>query len=102
MLENGIIGETNTSKLKKLLFQIYWDMIALPINYFIYIIKFTILKKHKRSSQSLITPAKKTFDTYMQIQRMESGRDDMEEFVKMVPDECLIELSERCYCIGKK
>lgn len=88
----------NTNKLKKLLFKIYWEQIALPINYLIYLFKFTILKRHKRSSQSLITPTKKTFDTNGQMQRLEQGRDDMEEFVKIVPDQCLIELSEKIYC----
>ncbi len=55
---------------------------------------------HKRSNQSLISPFKKRIDTKMVMERLEIGRDNMEEFVKIVPDECIIDLSHRWYCNG--
>jgi len=36
------------------------------------------------------------------MERIEKGRDNFEEFVKMVPDECLIDLSCKVYCNAKK
>ncbi len=98
MRESGIISVKSISKI---LYQIYWDQIALPINYIIYYFKFNIFKVHKRSNQSLITHSSKTFDTLGVIERMEKGRDNMEEFVKMVPDECLLDLSFRWYCVKR-
>jgi len=80
------------------LYQIYWEQFCLPINYLVYYFKFRIFKIHRRSNQSLITPSSKRIDTKGEIERIERGRDNMNEFVKMVPDECLIELSEKVYC----
>jgi len=56
----------------------------------------------KRSHQYLITPSIKRFDTKGEISRLEEGRDNMIEFIKIVPDECLIDLSNRWYCIEQK
>ncbi len=57
---------------------------------------------YKRSHQYLITPSIKRFDTKGEIMRIEKGRDNMIEFLKIVPDECLIDLSNRWYCIEQK
>jgi len=56
----------------------------------------------KRSNQYLITPSIKRFDTKGEITRMEIGRDNMVEFLKIVPDECIIDLSNRWYCVSKR
>lgn len=80
------------------LYQIYWEQFCLPINYLVYFFKFRIFKIHRRSNQSLITPCSKRIDTQGVIDRNEKGRDNMTEFVNMVPDECLIELSQKVYC----
>jgi hypothetical protein len=40
-------------------------------------------------------------DTQGEIEKMEKGRDNMQEFVDMVPDECLLDLSFRWYCVSK-
>jgi len=95
MRENGITWVKNTSKI---LHQIYWEQIALPINYIIFFFKFKVFKIQKRSNQSLITSSSKRVDTLGEIERIERGRDNMVEFVNTVPDECLIELSEKVYC----
>ncbi len=80
------------------LYQIYWEQFCLPINYLVFYFKFRILKVHKRSNQSLITPSSKRIDTLGEIEKLERGRDNMTKFVNMVPDECLIELSQKVYC----
>lgn len=76
MQGNGIISVKSISKIFRKLFSFLF---------------------RKRSSESLITHRKERFDTKWEMRRMELGRDNMEEFVKMVPDECLIELSEKVY-----
>ena len=86
------------NKLKTLIYKIYWEQIALPINYLVYYIKFRIVKVHKRSNQSLIIPSSIRIDTKGEIERIERGRDNMQEFLENVPDECLIDLSNRWYC----
>lgn len=50
-----------------------------------------------RSTESLITD-KQRIDTISVMEMNELGRDNMEEFAKIVPDECLIELSDKVYC----
>jgi len=50
-----------------------------------------------RSTESLITD-KQRIDTISVMKMNELGRDNMEEFAKTVPDECLIELSDKVYC----
>jgi len=80
------------------LYQIYWEQIALPINYLVYFFKFRIFKVHKRSKQSLIIPSSKRIDTNREIERMELGRDNMQEFLIKLPDECIVDLTNRWYC----
>lgn len=88
-------------KILDILFKIYWEQIALPINYLVYYFKFTILKVHRRSKQSLINQNSTGIDVKKEMERMEKVRDDFEEFVNIVPDECLIDLSHRWYCVKK-
>ncbi len=95
MRENGTISVKSISNL---LYQIYWEQIALPINHFVFYIKFRIFKVHKRSNQSLIIPSSIRIDTKGEIERIERGRDNMQEFLKKLPDECIIDLSNRWYC----
>jgi len=64
--------------------------------------KFRLFKVHKRSNQSLIIPSSKRVDTKGEIEKIEKGRDNMIKFLEIVPDECLIELSEMNYCNVKK
>jgi len=52
----------------------------------------------KRSNQSLIIPSIKRFDTKGEIERIERGRDNMTKYLKNIPDECIIDLSNRWYC----
>ncbi len=79
MRENGIISVKSITKILRSIF-----------NFF------------KRSNQSLIIPSIKRFDTKGEIDRIERGRDNMTEFLKIVPDECIIELSEKVYCVEEK
>jgi len=103
MQGNGITSDQNTSKrIKGFLFRVYWEQVALPINYIVFFIKFRIFKVHKRSNQSLIIPSSIRIDTKGEIERIETGRDNMQEFLEIVPDECLIDLSNRWYCNAKK
>jgi len=53
---------------------------------------------YKRSNQSLINQNKKRLDAQEEMKRLEIGRDNMEEFARIVPDECLVDLSFRWYC----
>ena len=99
MRGNGITSARNTSKLiKDFIFKIYWEQVCLPINYLVYFFKFTIFKMYKRSNQSLINQNKKRLDAQEEMKKMEIGRDNMEEFARIVPDECLVDLSFRWYC----
>ncbi len=90
------------NKVKNLIYKIYWEQIALPINYTIFFIKFRIFKVHQRSNQSLIIPSSIRVDTKGEIERIETGRDNMQEFLEIVPDECIIDLTNRWYCNVKK
>ncbi len=78
MLESGIISVKSISKIFETIFNLIF----------------------KRSNQSLITPYKKRIDTQGEIARIQLGRDNMVEFMKMVPDECIIDLSNRWYCVS--
>ncbi len=51
-----------------------------------------------RSNQSLIIPSIKRFDTKGEIDRIERGRENMIKYLKTMPDECIIDLSNRWYC----
>jgi len=99
MRRSGIISGWSISKI---LYQFYWDQIAVPINYLVFFFNFWVFKRQKRSNETLITSHSKRIDTQGEIQKMERGRDNMIEFMKMVPDECIIELSEKVYCNAKK
>ena len=99
MRENGIISVRNISKI---LYKLFWKQIALPINHLIYFIKFPIFRVHKRSDQPLITSHSKRFDIQGEIERNEKARDNLMEFIKMVPDECIPELTFRWYCVAKR
>ncbi len=103
MRRNGITSGISISKrIKNFLYLIYWEQFCLPINFLIFHIKFTIFKVHRRSNQTLITHSSKRIDTLGVIEIIERGRDNMEEFVKMVPDECLLDLSFRWYCVRER
>lgn len=51
-----------------------------------------------RSHQGLNRHSVIRIDTYERMRINKKGQDDMIEFVKLVPDECLIELSEMWFC----
>jgi hypothetical protein len=103
MQGNGTISDQNISKrIKDFLFKLYWEQVVLPINFTVFFIKFRIFKVHKRSNQSLIIPSSIRFDTKGEIERIEKGRDNMQEFLEIVPDECIIDLTNRWYCNAKK
>jgi len=76
MQESGITSVLSISKILRLIFN------------FIF----------KRSNQYLIIPSIKTFDTKGEIERIERGRENMIEYLKNMPDECIIDLSNRWYC----
>jgi len=88
--------------LKLLLYKIYWTLIALPFDYTIYFIKFSILKTHKRSTKILITSKPKRVDTKGEMERLERVRDNMAYYLNSIPDQCIIELSEKVYCTNVK
>jgi len=79
-----------------------WRSITLVFYQLIYFIKFNVLKVDKRSNQPLITSGSKRFDIQGEIERNEKARDNLMEFVTMVPDECLPEMSFRWYCGNKR
>ena len=54
------------------------------------------LLQKQRSTKTLNHYSEKDID--MLIINNEKCRDDLEEFVKIVPDECLIDLSDKVYC----
>lgn len=87
MQGNGIISVKSISKIFRKLFAFLFRKL------------FSFLFR-KRSTESLITHRKERFDTKGEMRRMELGRDNMEEFVKIVPDECIVDLSHRWYCNG--
>lgn len=62
--------------------------------------KFLTILLRKRSHQALNPHSVKRIDTNEQMQIIKQGQDNMEEFVRIVPDECLIDLSEKVYCRG--
>ncbi len=55
----------------------------------------------RRSHQALNPHFQKVMNTYERMEITRKGQDNMIEFVKIVPDECLIELSEKIYCVRK-
>ena len=61
---------------------------------------FTIIFR-KRSHQALNPHLEKVMNTNERMEITKKGQDNMIEFVKIVPDECLIELSEKIYCVGR-
>ncbi len=102
MRENGTTSETSISnRIKQLFLKIYWEQIVIPINYLIYIIKFSILKVNMRSKETLNSHSSNRLDTNEQMQIIKKGQDDMIEFLNTVPDECIVELSHRWYCNAK-
>ncbi len=52
----------------------------------------------RRSHQGLNHHSVIRIDTNERMRIIKKGQDNMTEFVKAVPDECLIELSEMRYC----
>jgi len=60
---------------------------------------FTILLRN-RSHQSLNHHSVNRIDTNERMRITKIGQDNMVEFVRIVPDQCLIELSEMGYCRG--
>ncbi len=55
-----------------------------------------------RSYQALNHHSVKRLDTNEQMELTKRGQDNMTEFCRIVPDECLIDLSERIYCASKR
>lgn len=86
-------------RIKKYLIQLYSDLVIHTIDLLVYHLKFTVFKVHRRSKQSLIRPSTKTIDTNEQMELLEIGRNNMTEFVKTVPDEVIVDLSHRWYCV---
>ena len=76
MLESGITSAKSISKILRSIFNLIF----------------------KRSNQSLIISSIKRFDTKGEIDRIERGRDNMTKYLKTIPDECIIDLSNRWYC----
>ena len=93
MRENGTIWVKSISKIKLIL-------LFLDLNYILFFIRFLPQRIKNRSPQSLNRYSKR-IDTNEQMQINKRGQDNMIEFVKMLPDECIIELSERWFC-GKR
>ncbi len=62
--------------------------------------KFLTILLRKRSHQALNPYSENRIDTNEQMRIIKQGQDNMSEFVRIVPDECLIELSESGYCHG--
>ena len=87
--------------LKLLLFKLYSTQIAQPFDYTIYFIKFSILKVHKRSTKILITSKAKRVDTRGEMERLEITRDNMANYLNSIPDQCIIDLSDKVYCSGR-
>ena len=88
-------------KTKDLLFQIYWEQFVLPINFIVFHIKFNLIHVHKRSTKILITSKPKRIDTKGEMERLEIGRDNMANYLNSIPDECIIDLSNKVYCTGR-
>jgi hypothetical protein len=76
MQESGITSVKSISKILKSIFNLIF----------------------KRSNQSLIISSIKRIDTKGEIERIERGRNNMAKYLKTVPDECIIDLSNRWYC----
>ena len=76
MRQNGTISVKSITKILRSIFNLFF----------------------KRSNQSLIIPSIKRFDTKGEIERIERGRDNMTKYLKTMPDECIIDLSNRWYC----
>lgn len=60
-----------------------------------------LIYKLKFSNKSLIKPNSKGIDTIEVMMRNEMVRDNLTEFVKIIPDECIIELSDRWFFVKK-
>jgi len=71
---------------------------TISVKSFIKILRSIFNYIFKRSNQYLIIPSIKRFDTKGEIERIERGRDNMTKYLKTVPDECIIDLSNRWYC----
>lgn len=56
---------------------------------------------HKRSTKILITSKPKRVDTKGEMERLERLRDNMADYLNSVPDECIIDLSNKVYCNGR-
>ena len=56
----------------------------------------------RRSHQALNPHSVKMMDTYERMELIKMGQDNMIEFCRIVPDECLIDLSEKIYCASKR
>ncbi len=55
----------------------------------------------RRSHQALNHHLEKIMTTNERMEITRKGQDNMIEFVKIIPDECLIELSEMIYCVRR-
>lgn len=62
--------------------------------------KFLTILLRKRSHQALNPHSVNRTDTNEQMRIIKEGQDNMTEFVRIVPDECLIDLSDKVYCNG--
>lgn len=62
--------------------------------------KFLTILLRKRSHQALNPHSVKRIDTNEQMRIIKEGQDNMIEFIRIVPDECLIDLSDKVYCRG--
>lgn len=80
-----------------------WKVILLflDLNYILFFIRFLPQRIKNRSPQSLNRYQGKRKDTNEQMGSTKRGQDNMIEFVNMIPDECIIELSDRWY-FGKR
>ena len=102
MQESGTTTEKSTSKkIKPILIKLFYSQIVYLIDLIFFHLKFSVFKIHKRSSQTLNSHRVKAVNTNEQMALMEIGRDNMTEFVRMVPDEVIVDLSHRWYCVRK-
>ncbi len=92
MRENGITWVKSISKV---------ILLFLDLNYILFFIRFLPQRIKNRSPQSLNRYHSKRIDTNERMENTKRGQENMIEFVKILPDECIIELSERWFC-GKR
>lgn len=88
-------------KLRSFIEKFYFQQIVFLIDFLIFQVRFSLLKTHKRSNQTLNSHSFIRSDTNEQMEIIKRGQDNMIEFVKMVPDEALVDLSHRWYCNDK-